>query len=78
VRKVTVSIDEITYRRAAAVAARRHVTLSALVRRFLADLAHDMGDFEHLKREEAAVRASIRRFRASNRLSRDDLHRRDR
>jgi hypothetical protein len=77
-KKVTISVDDATWRRAAATAARRNRSLSALVRQFLTDLANTAGDSRQLKREEAAARASIRSFRASNRLTRDDLHRRDR
>ena len=35
-------------------------------------------DAERLKREERALREQIRRFRAADRLARDDVHRRRR
>ena len=77
VKRITLSVDHATWRRAAAIAARRNVTLSALVRQFLTDLAAPTPDARRLKRVEAAARASIRSFRAADRLPRDALHRRD-
>ncbi|HJQ59505.1 MAG TPA: hypothetical protein VJ890_21540 [Vineibacter sp.] len=59
-------------------AAERDTSLSALVRQYLIELAAEASPAERLKREEAAARASIRSFRASDRLSRDELHRRGR
>ncbi len=59
-------------------AAERHTSLSALVKQFLLDLVKDEREFERLKREEAALRGSIRAFRASDRLERDQLHERSR
>jgi len=65
-------------RRARMKAAERHTSLSALVKQFLLDLVKDEREFERLKREEAALRGSIRAFRASDRLERDQLHERSR
>ena len=49
---------------------------SALVKRFLLELASGVTETERLKREERALRERITTFRASDRLSRDELHRR--
>lgn len=76
-KNITVSVDDFTYRRARMKAAERDTSVSALVRQFLAALAQDESEGERLKREEAALRAAIRGFSASDRLARDDIHRRD-
>jgi hypothetical protein len=50
--------------------------VSALVKRFLLELGSGETETERLKREERALRGRITAFEASDRLSRDDLHRR--
>ena len=59
-------------------AAERDTSVSALVKAFLTELVANESDAERLKREERALRERIRRFRASDRLARDDVHRRRR
>jgi len=44
------------------------------VRRFLADLGKGETDFERRKRLQDEVLASIDRFRAADRLERDEVH----
>ena len=73
-KNITVSVDDDTYRRARMKAAERDTSVSALVKQFLNGLAQDENEVERLKREEARLRASIRSFRAADRLSRDDIH----
>lgn len=75
-KNITVSVDDDTYRRARIKAAEQDTSVSALVKRFLADLAETETEAERLKRRERELRASIRAFRAGDRLSRDDLHER--
>ena len=75
-KNLTVSLDEEVYRRARIRAAERDTSVSALVRNFLVDLASHESEAERLKREEARLRESIDAFRASDRVGRDDLHRR--
>jgi hypothetical protein len=48
--------------------------VSALVKRFLAELVDGESDAERLKREERALRERIGSFRAADRLSREDVH----
>jgi hypothetical protein len=60
------------------IAAERDTSVSALVKRFLVELAADESDSERLKREERALRDRITAFRASDRLGRDELHERER
>jgi phage shock protein A len=58
------------------IAAQRDTSVSALVKGFLIELTAGETNAERLKREERALREQITEFRASDRLSRDDLHRR--
>jgi hypothetical protein len=56
------------------IAAERDTSVSALVKRFLIDLASGESEADRLKREERALRERITTFRASDRLSRDEVH----
>jgi len=77
VKNINVTVDDETYRRARIKAAERDTSVSALVARFLTELATGETDTERLKREERALRERIGSFRAADRLARDDVHRRD-
>jgi hypothetical protein len=74
---ITVTVDDETYRRARIKAAERDTSVSALVARFLTELAAGETDVERLKREERALRDRIVSFRAADRLAREDVHRHD-
>ncbi len=76
-RNITVTVDDETYRRARIKAAERDTSVSALVTRFLTELAAGEPNAERLKREERALRERIGCFRAADRLPREDVHRRD-
>jgi hypothetical protein len=71
-------VDDETYRRARVKAAEQDTSVSALVKRFLTDLAAGETDAERLKREERRLRECIETFTASDRLSREDVHQRGR
>ena len=75
-KNLTVSLDDETYRRARMIAAQRDTSVSALVRAFLVELTSGESRTERLKREERVLRERIVDFDASDRLSRDDVHRR--
>jgi len=75
-KNITVSLDDESYRRARMIAAQRDTSVSALVKRFLLDLASGESETERLKRQERELRERITDFDASDRLSRDDAHRR--
>jgi hypothetical protein len=75
-KNITVSVDDETYRRARIKAAERETSISALVKRFLVQLASEEGAAGLLEREERELRARIGVFKAGDRLSRDDAHRR--
>jgi hypothetical protein len=73
-KNITVSLDDETYRRARMVAAERDTSVSALVKRFLVELASGETEFERLKRLERDARERIVDFSASDRLPRDKLY----
>jgi hypothetical protein len=73
-KNITVSVDEDTYRRARMKAAEQDTSVSALVKRFLTELASSESDYERLKREEKELRARIHGFSARDRMSRDEAH----
>jgi hypothetical protein len=75
-KNITVSVDDETYRKARIKAAERDTSVSALVKRFLAELVVHESDADRLRREERELRESIRIFRAADRLPRDDVHKR--
>ena len=75
-RNITVTVDDETYRKARIKAAEQDTSVSAMVREYLQGVAAAETEFERLKRQEAEARAQIRNFRASDRLSRDELHER--
>lgn len=76
VKNVTVSLDEDTYRRARLRAAELGTSISALVKRALQELGSHESRTERLKRQEQTLRERVRVFRASDRLTRDEVHRR--
>ena len=75
-RNLTVSLDDETYRRARTIAAQRDTSVSAMVKGFLLELTSGESKTERLKREERVLRERITDFDASDRLSRNDVHRR--
>jgi hypothetical protein len=77
VKNITVTVDDETYRRARVKAAEQDTSVSAVVKRFLGELASDDTDADRLRRQERALRSSITAFRAADRLSRDDVHARE-
>jgi plasmid stability protein len=77
VKNVTISLPDDVYRRARIRAAERDMSVSALVRELLTQLSEEEPEFERRKRLQAEVLASIKQFRANDRLSRDEVHDRD-
>lgn len=75
-KNITVTVDDETYRKARIKAAEQDTSVSALVKHFLAELAAGKSDTKRLMREERALRERITSFRAADRLSREDVHRR--
>jgi len=73
-RNITVTVSEETYRKARVWAAELDTSVSALVRDFLEKVAHTESDFERRRRLQDEVLATVTRFRAADRLSRDEAH----
>lgn len=78
VKNITVTLDDETYRRARIRAAELDTSVSALVKRYLVDLAGSETEFERLEKLERTLRDRIVAFRAGDRLSRDEIHERQR
>ncbi len=71
---ITVTLSEEAYRRARIRAAELDTSVSALVRQFLTDIGAGETDFERQRRHQNEVLATVTRFRAGRRLSRDEVH----
>lgn len=77
-KNITVTVDDETYRQARIKAAERDTSVSALVKQYLLNLASGDSTFERLLQEEREIRARVKGFSASDRLSRDELYERRR
>ena len=77
VKNITVSIDDDLYRKARVRAAELDTSVSAVVRGFLSGFAGEETDYERRKGLEQETLASIGIFRGSDRLPRNQVHRRD-
>ena len=73
-KNITVSLDEDTYRRARVKAAELDTSVSALVKKYLVELAGSETEFERRKRLQAETLATIRSFSAGDRLKRDEVY----
>jgi len=77
-KNITVSLDDNVYRRARIKAAELDTSVSALVKKYLVELAGQETDFERRKRLQDEILAKIRGrgFSAKDRLTRDEVHKR--
>ena len=77
-KNITVSLDDDVYRRARVKAAEMDTSVSALVKKYLVELAGQETDFERRKRLQDELCATLRRpgFSAKDRLTRDEVHER--
>lgn len=76
VKSITVMVGSELHRRARKRAAECGTTLTAVVRDFLVRWSGEETDFERLKRLQDETLREIDSFRAGDRLSREDAHRR--
>jgi hypothetical protein len=77
-KNITVSLDDETYRNARIQAAALDTSVSALVKRYLMELGAGETEFQRLKRLQHELLADIPAdFRASERLTRDQVHERN-
>lgn len=75
-KNITVSVSDDVYRTARIRAAELGKSVSALVAEFLNSLAERETEFSRLEAKQRRVQSEIRRFRARDRLSRDEVHNR--
>lgn len=68
------AVPEDVYRNARIRAAQQGRSVSALVADYLRALAAADAEFARLAAQQKQVQAEIKRFRAGNRLSRDEVH----
>ncbi|HZJ04919.1 MAG TPA: hypothetical protein VFD59_05550 [Nocardioidaceae bacterium] len=73
-KNITVSVPDDVYRGARIRAAERGRSVSSLVAEYLRGLAADEAEFNRLEAQQRQVHEQISRFRASDRLERDELH----
>ena len=76
-KNITVSLPDDVYRRARIKAAERDTSVSALVREFLLRLGEEESDFERRRRLQTEVLASLKNFRAGDRVTRQEAHERN-
>jgi plasmid stability protein len=76
VPNITVSVPEDVYRAARVRAAEQGDSVSALVADYLRSLSERDTEFARLEAQQRSVQATIARFSARDRLTRDELHER--
>ncbi len=73
-RNITVAVPDDVYHDARIRAAERGSSVSALVREFLTSLSEREREFSRLEDRQRQVQGEIDRFRARDRLERDEIH----
>lgn len=73
-KNITVSVPDDVYRMARIRAAERGSSVSALVADYLRSLSERELEFSRLEAQQRRVQKQIRRFRAGDRLGRDEVH----
>jgi plasmid stability protein len=74
VKNITVSVPDDVYREARIRAAERGSSVSGLVSAYLRSLSEHEAEFSRLESQQRRVQEEVDRFRAGDRLSRDELH----
>ena len=75
-KNITVSVPDDVYRDARIRAAEHGRSVSALVAEYLRSLSEQDSEFTRLEAQQRQVQGQIDRFRAGDRLDRDEIHRR--
>ena len=73
-RNITVSVPEDVYRSARIRAAEEGRSVSGMVAAYLRSLSDVDAEFSRLEAQQRRIQAQITRFRASDRLERDEVH----
>jgi plasmid stability protein len=74
VKNITVSVPDDVYRAARIRAAERGSSVSALVGEYLRSFSDAEVEFARLEAQQRQVQSAIERFRAGDRLGRDEVH----
>jgi hypothetical protein len=75
-KNITISVPDDVYRDARISAAERGTSVSALVGDYLRSLSEREAEFSRLEAQQRRIQAEIARFRAGDRVSRDEVHER--
>lgn len=75
-KNVTVTVPDAVYRAARIRAAESGTSVSALVAEYLRSLSERDVDFARLEAQQRRVTAQIERFRAGDRVAREQIHER--
>ena len=73
-KNITVSVPDDVYRAARIRAAELGSSVSALVAGYLRSLSEREAEFSRLEEKQRKIQNEIRRFRAGDRLNRDEVH----
>ena len=73
-KNITVTVPDDVYRNARIRAAERGTSVSALVGEYLRSLSRREAEFARLEAQQKQVQGEIERFRARDRLDRDQVH----
>jgi plasmid stability protein len=73
-KNITVTVPDDVYRNARIRAAERGTSVSALVGEYLRSLSGQEEEFSRLEAQQHQIQREIERFRARDRLDRDQLH----
>jgi plasmid stability protein len=73
-KNITVTVPDDVYRNARIRAAERGTSVSSLVAEYLRSLSGGEAEFSRLEAQQQRIQTEIRRFRARDRLDRDQLH----
>ena len=73
-KNITVSVPDDVYRDARVRAAERGSSVSGLVAQYLRSLSEQGSEFARLEAQQREVQDQIDRFRAGDRLDRDEIH----
>lgn len=73
-RNITVSVPDEVYRAALIRAAEEGRSVSAMVAAYLRSLSDQGAEFARMEAQQRLIQAQIVRFRAADRLGRDEVH----
>lgn len=75
-KNITVSVPDDVYRAVRVLAAERGTSVSAIVTEYLRTLSLSGGrtEFDRLESQQRRIQRQIKRFRAGDRLGRDEVH----